>query len=167
MSQRSSLWALAVFFMVAASSAKFPHSPPGCRYPMPRPSVSSPLMVRVESSLNTPPPTNAHTPSLHSLCSFLFPNAYCKTNRAWHRWSLVSLCALTGLKTDTSQTTYSSSWSVVSGSRSMWSMLKRSPVGDTCLHTSVQCHAYQACKCASRGFYQPPIYILVSVIDTL
>ena len=44
------------------------------------------------------------------------------------------------------QTTYGSSWSVVSGSCSMWSMLgRRSLVWDTCLHASTQCHACQAC----------------------
>lgn len=43
------------------------------------------------------------------------------------------------------QTTYGSSWGVVSGSCSMWSTSGRRGLGDTCLHASTQCHACQAC----------------------
>ncbi|XP_030601311.1 nectin-3-like protein isoform X4 [Archocentrus centrarchus] len=32
----------------------------------------------------------------------------------------------------------------------MWSMLKRSPVRDTCLHSSIQCHACQACVSSNQ-----------------
>lgn len=119
---------------ISATTAKFPQSPPGWRYPMQRPSVCP--FLRVESPFSTSPLPLFQQNKLHN------------TDGVECLWMLWQACKPTHRD---GQIAVGSSWGVVSGSCSMRSMLGTSLVGDTCLPASVRCHKCQACWFATTG----------------
>lgn len=124
-------------------SAKFPHSPPGCRYPMQRPSVSPPLMVRVESTLSTLPSPLFSLPSF----SYVLPNAYCKANNIALTESSFFVCFD---RPESRHTEIDKLRMVAVGVSGQVAAVcgacsAEARVWDTCPHTSTQCHACRAC----------------------
>lgn len=139
-------WLCSLWFLLAGPSFL---TLSGFRYPVQRPSVSSPLMVRVEPSLNNP-----STSLFHSLLPSLLPSALPLNKQIMARTEfsfIVCYDMFESLHALIDRTYHGSIWRSGSGSCSMLSMLDGSLAWDTCLRESRQCHA-----CPRHWFTIPP-----------